>query len=358
MRIYVDHTHLWRPVTGLERITLELFSEHALAPLDVVPLTAARMSGMLAQQTLGLPARLARQPSSILLCPGFPPTPLLHVFGDRVIPYIHDVFLLSRRGDLNWRAKLYSAWPFGFAVRNLPRFMVNSHDTAEKLAGYCRPDADIMVYRPHVRNLFGLHAVGREDRSARPRPLRLAALGTVEPRKNYLAGARILGALRQRGFADATLEVIGRRGWGGDWEKLEAMPGVVLHGYVPDRQAASILEAADALICTSHEEGLGLPLLEAQYAGLPIVAPDQSVFREVLGRSGVLIDPSDTPAAADAIAELVGKDGWRADFSARAMQNLRRWNELASADRARVIDVLGNPRRRAGRPAARISAAG
>jgi hypothetical protein len=35
MAIYVDHTHLGRHVTGLERITLELFSPAALAPLDI-----------------------------------------------------------------------------------------------------------------------------------------------------------------------------------------------------------------------------------------------------------------------------------------------------------------------------------
>ena len=40
MTIYVDNTHLGRHVTGLERITLELFSEAALAPLDVVPVKA------------------------------------------------------------------------------------------------------------------------------------------------------------------------------------------------------------------------------------------------------------------------------------------------------------------------------
>ena len=40
MAIYVDHTHLGRHVTGLERITLELFSPAALAPLEIVPVTA------------------------------------------------------------------------------------------------------------------------------------------------------------------------------------------------------------------------------------------------------------------------------------------------------------------------------
>ena len=76
MTIYVDNTHLGRHVTGLERITLELFSAAALAPLDVVPVRAQGLRQMLTTQTLGLPLRLAAS-SSILLCPGFPPSPLL-----------------------------------------------------------------------------------------------------------------------------------------------------------------------------------------------------------------------------------------------------------------------------------------
>ncbi|WP_204273030.1 hypothetical protein, partial [Enterobacter hormaechei] len=73
--IYVDHTHVGRHVTGLERITLELFSPEALAPLDVIPVLAQGTGRMVAAQTFGLPTRLLDS-SSILLCPGFPPSPL------------------------------------------------------------------------------------------------------------------------------------------------------------------------------------------------------------------------------------------------------------------------------------------
>ena len=51
MTIYVDNTHLGRHVTGLERITLELFSEAALAPLDVVPVKAQGLRQMVTTQT-------------------------------------------------------------------------------------------------------------------------------------------------------------------------------------------------------------------------------------------------------------------------------------------------------------------
>jgi glycosyltransferase involved in cell wall biosynthesis len=340
MRIYVDHSHLWRHVTGLERITVQLFSREALAPLDVVPVRARRMSGMLATQILGLPARLAAAPSALLLCPGFPPTPLLQLFGDRVIPYIHDVFLLSRRQDLNWRAKAYSAWPFGLAVRRLRHFLVNSMDTATKLRAYCRDDAEIALYRPSARNTLGLNPGKRADRAVAPGVLRLVAVGTVEPRKNLVAAGAIVGALRERGFPEATLEVIGRRGWGDDWTTLSAMPGVTLHGYLPDQEATAVLDRADALISTSHEEGLGLPLLEAQYGGLPVIAPEQPVFSEVLGGSGIFINPAGPREASEIIAAALTQEHWRAAFIDRASMNLRRWNELASSDRSRVIEWL------------------
>lgn len=352
MRVYVDHTHLWRRVTGLERITIQLFSKESLAPLDVVPVEAKGMGEMIAKQTLGLPAQLARTPSSLLLCPGFPPMPLLQAFGARVIPYIHDTFLLSRRDDLNWRAKVYSAWPFGLAVRRLPRFMVNSADTGVKLAAYCREDADIVVYRPPAQNVFELTAGARAGRAARPGALRLVALGTVEPRKNLRAAARIIAALRERAYWGATLDIVGRRGWGDDWGKLLATPGVTLRGYQSSASVRRILDGADALICTSHEEGLGLPLLEAQFAGVPVIAPDQPVFREVLGASGIFIDPSNPSLAAATIEGHFAIRDWRKIFVHLAAENLHRWNAAAAADRGRVVNLVGRLVRDGGRCAA------
>lgn len=339
MTVYVDHTHLGRHVTGLERITLELFSPDALAPLEITPVTARGTGRMIATQTFGLPLRLT-EPSSILLCPGFPPSPLLRPFAARVIPYIHDIFLLSRRADLNTRARLYMAPSFSLAVRSYPRFLVNSADTRRKLAAHCRPDAEITLYRPPVRNVFDLRPGDRSERAGGSSPFRLVALGTVEPRKNFVAAARILAALRERGFGDATLEIVGRRGWGSDWDILEQSPGVILHGYQPGDRVRQILQSADAFICTSHEEGLGLPLLEAQYAGLPIIAPDAAVFHEVLGRSGIFIDPGDPAAAAGTITGALSQPDWRTSFAACGAENLTRWNALASADRGAVIDLI------------------
>jgi glycosyltransferase involved in cell wall biosynthesis len=340
MRVYVDHTHLGRPITGIERIALELFSPEALAPFSVVPITAHGIAGMVAAQTLALPARMAATKSAILLCPGFPPSPLLWPFADRVIPYIHDLFLLTRPNDLNLRAKLYMVEPFRLAVRHYRRFFVNSECTKKSLSQFCRRDAEITLYRPHIRNVFDLYAGLRSQRETHPRRLRLVALGTVEPRKHLVAAADLVRAFSQRDFGDLTLDIIGRRGWGEDWAKLEAAPGVTLHGYQPSQRVREIVAAADAFISTSYEEGCGVPLLEAQYAGLPVIAPDRPIFREVLGDTGIFIDTENPAAGADRVAAAFSQPGWRAAHAALATQNLDRWNALADNDHDVVIDLL------------------
>ena len=336
--ILVDHTHLGRHVTGLERITLELFSPEALAPLPVEPVTASGLGRMVLRQTLGLPASAALR-GALVLCPGFPPSPLLTLLGGRVIPYVHDTFLITRRQDLNRRALLYMAAPFRLAVGRLPRFLVNSETTARELARFCRSDAEITLYRPRVRNVFGLDPGGRAARDEGSGP-RLIALGTVEPRKNLSAAAALVGALRAAGRPGACLDVVGREGWGPDAALLRAQPGVTLHGYQPPARVRALIEAADALVTTSFDEGLGLPLLEAQYAGLPVIAPDKPVFREVLGAGFVPIDPLRPAEAAARVAGALGEPGWRGRHAAAAGSNLDRWNAAAAGDRGRVVELL------------------
>ena len=340
--VFVDATHLGRTVTGIERITLELFSETALAPLPVrfirPPLPG--LAGLVAGQYVSLPATLARHGRAIALCPGFPPSLILSRFAERVIPYIHDLFLITRRADLSARARLYMAPAFARALRALPRFFVNSRTTARELARFARPDARIHLYRPRVRNVFDLSDEGRDVRPAPGKALQLVALGTIEPRKNLLAAANIVFALRQRGYPEATLHIIGRSGWGGVEKKLQGRSGVILHGYQPKEVIARMLHEADAFITTSHDEGLGLPLLEAQYAGLPVIAPFAPVFREVLGDSGIFIDAADPSLAAQKIITILTQDGAQAAFAAAARANIGRWNHAADADHAAIVALL------------------
>ena len=78
----------------------------------------------------------------------------------------------------------------------------------------------------------------------------------------------------------------------------------------------------------------------SQYAGLPVIAPDAAIFREVLGESGIHVDTADPAAAAMQIAAALSNADWRARHVTLAARNLARWNDLARGDRENVISLI------------------
>lgn len=331
-RIYVDHTHLHGPVTGIERVAIDLFGPERLSPHAVVPVRSRSVARMILAQQIGLPLRLLGDRRALAIFPGFPPGPIATLLGTRCIAYIHDTFLLDRPQDLNWKSRLYMVPSFAFAMRFGRCFLVNSRTTGTALRALCAPDALVALLRPGVRDVFGLGDLSPS--TPRPgEPLRFLAIGTIEPRKDYPAAIAIVAALNAAGVP-AELHVVGRVGWGRHAFLSATPPFLTLHGYLADAELRRLVERCHLLISTSKAEGLGLPLLEVQHGGLPVAAPHGPVFAEVLGASGLFIDPADPARAAAAIRDWVARSAFAA-APAAARANVARWNALADADAER-----------------------
>ena len=335
--LYVDYTHVGRRRSGIERITQELFNETRFPDIHIRKVSCPPWKAMvLIAQMIGLPLYAMLRRGDVFLFPGFPPSPFTAFARERCIMYVHDLFLITRRRDLNFAAKWYMAPLFSFAVRRLKYFFANSETTAYGLRALVTRESQVLIYRPEIRNVFDLAIGDRIQRADTPDVMRVVAIGTVEPRKNYIAAADICASLAHQRQSPVELHIIGRAGWGDDWSRLAQRSGVVLHGALSDKQAGKVIAEADILICSSHDEGLGLPLLEVQHGGLPVIAPDKPVFREVLGTSGLYVDPDDTDQAARIIIESCAAVGWRRRSVAAAISNLQRWNRLANSDRHNV----------------------
>lgn len=105
--------------------------------------------------------------------------------------------------------------------------------------------------------------------------------------------------------------------------------GRVVHADLP-----SLYQSADVYAHTSRYEGLGLVLIEAAAAGLPLVSVATDGPRDIIrdGETGLLV-PADADALAEALLALL-----RDPIRARAMGDRARADVMQRFDPARLID--------------------
>ena len=144
-------------------------------------------------------------------------------------------------------------------------------------------------------------------------------VGTVQPRKNY---ERLIEAVDHvRETENVTLVIAGRAGWLSDpvVEAVASRPHVQLLGFVDDGDLPALYRQAQVLAYPSLYEGFGLPPLEAMACGTPVVASSASSVPEAVGDAGLLHDPRDTDALADALLRALTDDELRADLRQRGL---------------------------------------
>ena len=141
--------------------------------------------------------------------------------------------------------------------------------------------------------------------SARPT---FMMVGTVEPRKGHALALAAFEILWASGV-DCGLLIVGKEGWGVKELVTRLRTHAERGGRLLWLDAASddvLLSAygsATALLAPSEGEGFGLPLVEAAQHGLPVVARDLPVFREVAGEHAFYFSGSSPERLAEALQE-------------------------------------------------------
>ncbi len=138
-------------------------------------------------------------------------------------------------------------------------------------------------------------------------------VGTLEGRKNLAFLLSVWRRLDERMGATAPrLALIGRHGWENEavLDHLHRSPNLqgLVHqvSELPDAGLARLLAGARGLVAPSSVEGFDLPVAEALSLGVPVIASDIAVHRE-LAPNARLIDPLDGPGWLKAIEAATAK---------------------------------------------------
>lgn len=162
-------------------------------------------------------------------------------------------------------------------------------------------------------------------------------VGTLEPRKNQIRLVEAFHLMRQRGAApNLKLVLAGRKGWLYEdlfrrVEELGLTKDVIFTGIVPDKDLPALMNGALMFVYPSLYEGFGLPVLEAMACGVPVITSNRSSLPEVVGDAGLLVDPENESALAEALIVILSNQARRQKMSRRGISQAARfsWEEAA-----------------------------
>jgi len=132
--------------------------------------------------------------------------------------------------------------------------------------------------------------------------------GTVEPRKNLAGLIRAFSLLDN----ETHLVLVGPRGWNEDLERHlgkladERRDRIHLLGWVPRADLEALFAAATVMCMPSLIEGFGFPVVEAMAQGTAVITSTGTSTEELAAGVGILVDPSDVEAIADAMSRVTG----------------------------------------------------
>jgi glycosyltransferase involved in cell wall biosynthesis len=254
-----------------------------------------------------------------------------------LVTTVHDLIYYRHRTpprDLNpalrllWRA--YHLW-VGFQRAVLNRadaHLVDSETTRDLMAKYR------MTRNPMHVVLLGTEQPETTPDRQMPTTRDLVYMGSFMPYKNVDLLARSLASLP--GFRLRLMSRISDA----ERERLTAMApegSIEFLNGASDEQYNDALTSAFALVSASRDEGFGLPVVEAQALGTPVLLSDTAIFREIGGAPAGYFDPDSVESLVEAVRALDDPEEWRRRSLASAEWAKRyNWPDAAR----QLLDVL------------------
>jgi len=142
------------------------------------------------------------------------------------------------------------------------------------------------------------------------------AVGTLKPNKNYPFLIEAF-SIFLKNYSSKTLSyqlvIAGKKGWLYDeieiiLKKLHLTSQVIFTDYISEEEKWALYQGAISLVIPSTYEGFGIPAIESQIIGTPVIASSIPPLKEVLKDSALYIDPKNLNSLVSAFQKILSPD--------------------------------------------------
>lgn len=267
--------------------------------------------------------------------------PLFRVAGVLYVVTVHDLVWKICPSSMPLMRRLSEMFLFPIALRRADVILAVSNSTYQDIIKYF-PKYECKVKVTHLGSepIMEIDAASHCDRKRY-----FLFVGTIEPRKNISTLLEAFALLPDSIRKNYKLVIVGSKGWGGVKitemiHKLGLVESVHVTGYVNDSELDSLYRNSYCLIMPSLYEGFGLPIVEAQKHGVPVITSNISSMPEVAGDGALLVDPRSAESIASAIERLSFSDALHEELSLKAFANAQQfsWERTASLTRSAFVE--------------------
>ncbi|MDO8565994.1 MAG: glycosyltransferase family 1 protein [Candidatus Moranbacteria bacterium] len=303
---------------------------------------------------IGLSLEMLWRAPDVLFIPAHT-VPLVHP--KKTIVTIHGLEYEFCKKGYAWWERLYMHFSIRYSCRvastvvcvseNTKRDVMKLYGVAEEkikviYEGYSTCHSERSEEPRNIQESDTKDGIPRQARDDVKKPY-LLFTGRLETRKNIVRIIEAFEILKEKYCIPHQLVLVGKPGYGYERIKYQVSSikyksDVIELGYVSEGEKWELLKNADVFLFPTLYEGFGLPVLEAQSVGVPVVVSSISSLPEVAGSGAVLVDPLSVESIAEGIEKVLSDKGLRDDIIEKGLKNVGRFSWQKCAEE--IVELL------------------
>lgn len=118
---------------------------------------------------------------------------------------------------------------------------------------------------------------------------------------------------------------------------------VIFPGHISFNDILAFYKVADVFLCMSEHEGFCVPLVEAMFFNVPIIAYNSTAIPDTLGEGGVLLETKDYALIAEVINEVVENKSLRGHIIGKQKEKIKEYSYdiVSGAFKKYIKKILG-----------------